>query len=74
MPTAFFRTTRARATPQTYETDVELPNINCAKCTLQIVQWMAEHGLNVPGEYTYHHCADLQITADPAKPLSEGWR
>ena len=62
------------ATPQTYETDVELPNINCAKCTLQIVQWMAEHGLNVPGEYTYHHCADLQITADPAKPLSEGWR
>ena len=38
------------ATPQTYETDVELPNINCAKCTLQIVQWMAEHGLNVPGD------------------------
>jgi hypothetical protein len=59
--------------PQTFETDIELPNINCAKCTLQIVQWMAEHGLNNPGEYTYHHCADLQITADPAKPLDTGW-
>ena len=59
-------------TPQTYEADIELPNINCAKCTLQIVQWMAEHGLNVPGGYTYHHCADLQITADPAKPIDRG--
>ena len=63
----------AAGQPQTFEADIELPNINCAKCTLQIVQWMAEHGLNVPGEYTYHHCADLQITADPAKPTRYGW-
>jgi hypothetical protein len=59
--------------PQTFETDIELPNVNCAKCTLQIVQWMADHGLNNPGEYTYHHCADLQITADPAKAIDTGW-
>ena len=59
--------------PQTFETDIELPNISCAKCTLQIVQWMAEHGYNNPGGYTYHHCADLQITADPSKPLDSGW-
>ena len=61
------------AQPQTWEADVALPNISCAKCTLQIVQWMAAHGVNKPGEFTYHHCADLQITADPAKPLDTGW-
>jgi hypothetical protein len=61
------------ATPQTYEADIQLPNISCAKCTLQIVQWMAEHAVNKPGEFTYHHCADLQITADPSKPLDKGW-
>jgi hypothetical protein len=26
-----------------------------------------------PGGYRYHHCADIQITADPAKPLDQGW-
>ncbi len=61
------------ASPQTYEADIELPNISCRKCTLQIVQWMAEHGLNNPGEYTYHHCVDLEITADPAKPVDKAW-
>jgi hypothetical protein len=59
--------------PQTFETEVQLPNINCKKCTMQIVQWMAEHGYNNPGGYTYHQCADLEITADPAKPLTQGW-
>jgi hypothetical protein len=61
------------ASPQTYEADVQLPNINCPKCTLQIIQFMADHGYNQPGGYSYHHCADLTITADPAKPLDKGW-
>ena len=56
-----------------FETDIQLPNITCEKCTLQIVEFMAEHGLNNDGGYFYHHCADLQITADPAKPVSAGW-
>ncbi|MCC7415923.1 MAG: hypothetical protein IT176_02195 [Acidobacteria bacterium] len=56
-----------------FETDVQLPNINCRKCTLQVVQWMAEHGFNNPGGYTYHHCATLQITADPSKPIDAAW-
>jgi hypothetical protein len=56
-----------------YETDVQLPNINCKKCTLQVVQFMEEHGFNNPGGYTYHHCASLQITADPKKPLDTAW-
>ncbi|MEZ5289227.1 MAG: hypothetical protein R2712_31385 [Vicinamibacterales bacterium] len=28
---------------------------------------------NQPGGYSYHHCAELQITADPAKPLDAAW-
>jgi hypothetical protein len=59
--------------PQTFEADIQLPNINCKKCTLQIAQWMAEHAYNNPGGYTYHHCADLEITVDPAKPIDKGW-
>jgi hypothetical protein len=56
-----------------WEADIELPNISCAKCTLQVIQFMAEHGYNQPGGYSYHHCSDLQITADPSKPISKGW-
>ena len=56
-----------------FETDIDIPNINCAKCTLQIVEFMAEHGLNRDGGYFYHHCADLQITADRAKPIDTRW-
>jgi hypothetical protein len=56
-----------------FETDVQLPNIQCEKCTLQIVQFMAEHGYNHPGGYFYHHCAVLQITPDPAKAADARW-
>jgi hypothetical protein len=56
-----------------FETDIDIPNINCEKCTLQIIQFMAEHGLNRDGDFSYHHCADLQITADPAKPIDARW-
>ena len=55
------------------ETDVTVPNINCKACTLQVIQFMEQHGPNNPGNYTYHHCAVLHITADPAKPLDTGW-
>ena len=61
------------------EADIPLPNISCAKCTLQVIEFMAAHVRNPDGEYTYHHCADLQITANPDKPIdtrfpSEGTR
>jgi hypothetical protein len=68
----------ASAIPKTpmapWETDVQLPNITCPKCTLQVIQFMADHPYNQPGGYSYHHCADLQITADPAKPIDKGWQ
>jgi hypothetical protein len=66
----FVHTTR-QTSP--FETDVQLPNISCDKCTLQIIEFMAEHGYNKPGGYFYHHCAVLQITADPAKPMDAHW-
>jgi Lytic polysaccharide mono-oxygenase, cellulose-degrading len=51
------------------ETEVEIPNITCQKCTLQVIQFMADHGPNKEGDYTYHHCADIQIRADPYKAV-----
>lgn len=56
-----------------FETDIEIPNINCPKCTLQILEFMAEHGYNKEGGYSYHHCAVLQVTADPKKPIDRRW-
>jgi hypothetical protein len=56
-----------------FETDIQLPNISCPHCTLQIVEFMAEHGMNKDGGYFYHHCADVQITADPSKPVDSTW-
>jgi hypothetical protein len=56
-----------------FETDVTLPNINCKKCTLQVIQFMEQHGANNPGMYTYHHCAVVQITADTKKPIDAAW-
>jgi len=69
----FVHSTRPTGAAAPFEADVLLPNINCKKCTLQIVQFMAEHAFNNPGGYTYHHCANLEITADPSKPLEKGW-
>jgi hypothetical protein len=42
--------------------EVTLPsNVTCTKCTLQIVEFMSDHGLNNPGGCFYHHCADISI-------------
>jgi hypothetical protein len=56
-----------------FETDVQLPNIHCEKCTLQIVEFMAEHGYNHDGGYFYHDCAVLQITPDLANAIDTRW-
>jgi hypothetical protein len=65
---------RARPEPGSFfETDIKLPNINCEKCTVQVLQFMEEHGLNREGDFSYHHCADLKITANPALPIDKSW-
>jgi hypothetical protein len=68
----FPHTTTPRNTE--WKTEVVLPNLNCEKCTLQVIQFMAQHALNPGGGFNYHHCADLQITADPKlPPASAEW-
>jgi hypothetical protein len=54
-----------------WKTEVVLPNLTCEKCTLQMIEFMAEHALNPGGGFYYHHCADLQITADPSLPSAD---
>ena len=51
------------------EADVEIPNISCTKCTLQVIEFMAAHGWNPDGGYTYHHCAEIEISPNPKKPI-----
>src|SRR5215510_3703883 len=56
-----------------HEADVQIPNINCPNCLIQVIQFMAEHAKNADGDYSYHHCAVVNITADPAKPSDTRW-
>lgn len=57
-----------------WETEIEIPNIDCQGCFLQIIQFMEEHPGFREGGYSYHHCAMLNITADPALPLDDRWQ
>lgn len=58
---------------QEFETDVKIPNINCDHCSLQIIQFMEMHPVNKDGRFTYHHCADLKVTANPKLPIDAIW-
>jgi len=62
-----------RKPAQEWETDVRIPNINCEHCTIQVIQFMEEHGVNADGRFSYHHCADLKITANPKLPIDMAW-
>jgi hypothetical protein len=54
-----------------WQTSLTLPNLNCDRCTLQIIEFMAEHGANVGGGFFYHHCADLRIKTDASLPPAD---
>jgi hypothetical protein len=59
---------------QNFETEIPIPNITCANCVLQVIEFMADHpGIAVDGGHSYHHCATLNITADPSKPIDSRW-
>jgi hypothetical protein len=59
---------------QNFEGEIPIPNINCPNCVLQVIEFMAEHpGIGVDGGHSYHHCAIVNITADPAKPIDKRW-
>ncbi len=54
---------------------VTLPsNVTCTHCTLQIIEFMSDHALNVPGGCFYHHCADISIgvSSDGGAPADGG--
>ena len=47
--------------------DITLPDdVKCTNCTLQIIQFMSDHGLNNPGGCFYHHCATISIEGGAA--------
>jgi hypothetical protein len=59
---------------QNFEGQIPIPNINCPNCVLQVIEFMADHpGIAVDGGHSYHHCAILNITADPTKPIDTRW-
>jgi hypothetical protein len=59
---------------QNFEGQIPIPNINCQNCVLQVIEFMADHpGVAVDGGHSYHHCAILNITADPSKPMDSRW-
>ncbi len=53
--------------------DVDIPNVTCRNCVIQVIQFMAEHARNADGDYSYHHCAIVKITADSSKPIDASW-
>jgi len=55
------------------ETQIEIPNIDCEGCFLQIIQFMAEHPGFREGGFSYHHCSILNITADQDLPIDNRW-
>ena len=59
---------------QNFEAEIPIPNISCPTCVLQVIEFMADHpGIAVDGGHSYHHCAILNITADPNKPIDKRW-
>jgi Lytic polysaccharide mono-oxygenase, cellulose-degrading len=66
-----FEHTTPFSTPQT--TTVKLPDgVTCDHCTLQVIEFMSDHSLNVPGGCFYHHCADLKIQSAPVQSTTDG--
>jgi hypothetical protein len=59
---------------QNFEAEIPIPNITCPNCVLQVIEFMADHpGVAIDGGHSYHHCAILNITADPAQPMDTRW-
>ncbi len=44
---------------------ITLPkDVKCDHCTLQVLEFMSNHGLNNPGGCYYHHCSEISISSD----------
>lgn len=58
------------AMPQTIKVALP-PGVTCKECALQVLEFMSDHGLNVPGGCFYHHCANLSISGQSV-PVEAG--
>jgi hypothetical protein len=58
------------ASPQTIKVALP-PGVSCNECALQVLEFMSDHGLNVPGGCFYHHCANLSISGQTV-PVEAG--
>ena len=47
-------------TPQSMQITLP-PDFTCTNCTLQVVEFMSDHPLNLQGGCFYHHCANVTI-------------
>ena len=57
--------------PQTIK--ITLPkDVTCEHCTLQVLEFMSNHGLNNPGGCYYHHCSDISIKSDAGTSTTSG--
>lgn len=68
-----FQHTEPPAQGTFWEANLRVPNVDCENCVVQVIQWMAEHGYNPDGGYTYHHCATVSITRDPDLATDGAW-
>jgi hypothetical protein len=75
---AFPRLPDGGPTPQTVQVTLPL-GVTCAHCTLQMLEFMGDHGINPIGGCFYHHCADITILpadsgydAGPPPPTDAG--
>ncbi len=65
-----FEHTEPFAQPQSI--DITVPDgVNCDNCTLQVIQFMSNHGLNNPGGCYYHHCASIAIQSGQTTDAEE---
>lgn len=62
---------RGLSGPQQFS--VTLPaNFSCTRCTLQVIQFMSDHDLNVPGGCYYSHCATITVVAPDGGTVDAG--
>jgi hypothetical protein len=57
--------------PQTISLDLP-PGVTCNECVLQVLEFMSDHGPNVPGGCFYHHCANISISTGSSGTTSQG--
>jgi len=65
--------TSSFSSPQSVQVTLP-PDLTCAHCLLQVVEFMSDHPLNNPGGCFYHHCARVSITnggVDAPPPLPD---